>query len=544
MTLRTEARTDIESVTPETTAGALFVLEEKVQGFQPEEQGLPVDGSGGEGPSLGGLSPEGGAHLPGSGGFASEPCEPGQGGVLEEGFFVVCVVARMGFGAERTPDHGPHRGLFDRGGEGQGVGRKIKSALDSQAGLFGTCSSFHGPLCGALGVHLGQHTLQLVREGHGASPGQKGRARRASAGSQGETALPQGATGGQIHRKTPHRNGSSAPEDVESSSYFVDTETGGRYGWVEVARAVRAAPRKSHLIEQSSDLVTPGDEPMTTMMTPQIPTTNDELVKYWSLFVASELRRLGRTKFNAEDMLQSVFLSLFARGVVEKFWAGAQERSHPLVVAASDAARMLGITWEAFVMHQIVAEGTEEGLAPVDTEGKRGGAFGVTDHQALYLFTDVVALSATVTFPDQGTLWLPEPKKPTVAQWRAYLGVAVRNASANVTRSWSRHESKEHAPDRFKQFRDPETGAVRFEESLVDEVAQGAVEQSFDVSSLLKRAPGLGTRRTSEGKNFFDLLKDGYSIREATREVRLSRQEKRVLSRHVGELVLLYPALG
>lgn len=273
---------------------------------------------------------------------------------------------------------------------------------------------------------------------------------------------------------------------------------------------------------------------MTTTMTPQIPTTNEELVKYWSLFVASELRRLGRTKFNAEDMLQSVFLSLFARGVVEKFWAGARERSHPLVVAASDAARMLGITWEAFEAHQIAAEGSDEGLSPVDSEGKRGGAFGVTSRKALYLFTDVVALSATVAFPDQGTLWLPEPKEPTVAQWRAYLHVAIRNASANVTRSWSRHESREHAPDRFKQFRDAETGAVRFEEILVDEVAQASVEQCFDVSSMLKRAPGLGTRRTNEGKNFFDLLKDGYSIREATRELRLSRQEKRVLSRHVG----------
>jgi hypothetical protein len=268
-------------------------------------------------------------------------------------------------------------------------------------------------------------------------------------------------------------------------------------------------------------------------MTPQIPTTNEELVKYWSLFIASELRRYGRVKFNAEDMIQSVYTALFARGVVQKFWEGAAERSHPLTVCAYDAARMLGLTWEAFQTHQRVAEGGDDALLPVDTDGKKTTA-DVGCLKTQYLFSDVVALSASVTLPNQGVLWLPEPKQPTVAQWRAYLGKSVRNASANVTRSWSRHEAREHAPDRFKQFREVETGALRFEESLVDQTAEATIEQSFNVITLLKHVPALETRRTWEGKNFFDLLRDGYTIREATREVRLNRHEQRVLSLHVG----------
>jgi len=277
-----------------------------------------------------------------------------------------------------------------------------------------------------------------------------------------------------------------------------------------------------------------------TILTAQIPTNDVELVKFWGLFVARELRRLGRVKFNAEDMLQSVFLALVARKVVEKFWAGVGEWSHALTVTAPEAAMMLGITLGDFLAHQIAVLDTDMALLPVDVKGQRvkDGA-GYTSPHALYLFTDVVALGATTHFPNQGKLWLPEPKPPSVAQWLAYLTVAIRNASANVTRTWVRHDSKEHAPDCFKQFRDQETGEVRFEETLVDAVAEGAVEQSFNVTALFKRAPGLRTRVTDEGKNFFDLLKDGYSIREATKEIGLTRHEQRVLSIHVGELLLL-----
>ena len=59
--------------------------------------------------------------------------------------------------------------------------------------------------------------------------------------------------------------------------------------------------------------------------------------------------------------------------------------------------------------------------------------------------------------------------------------------------------------------------------------------RSLEVQDLLKSAPGLQTRRNAEDLNFFDLLREGYTIREASKMLKLSRQEMKVLMAHIGE---------
>lgn len=273
-------------------------------------------------------------------------------------------------------------------------------------------------------------------------------------------------------------------------------------------------------------------------MTETIPTSNEELVSVWGVFVADELRRLGRVRFNAEDMIQSVFLGLFKSQVVQKFWEGVKERSHPFTVSATDAARMLGLTWEDFLRHQKVAEGGEEWLQPRNQYGDQ--PVGVETLSTSYFrFAEVVALSATVVFPNQGELWLPEPKAPTVAQWRKYLAVSIRNASANVTRTWSRRASREHAPDRFRRFRDLETHEVRFEDNLVDDGPVRTVDSTLAASMMIKANPWLKQRTDTEGRNFFDLLKDGLTIKEALKILEPTLQQRRRLATHLKGVFLL-----
>lgn len=542
MTLRTEAGTQVEGTAPEETAGIGFLLGEQIDRLQPEDEGPPLDRTEGERASLGGVLAEGADHLPCLRGLSSQVGQAKQGRPLEELSLCVRIAGERRVGAHFLVKDHLHQSALNGSGERSGGLSQVEGSLDRKTGLFGACQPFNSPLCGTLGIHLGQHTLKLGGD-HVCSkreePAGHRRALRGDGSSKGARSPELESHARSLHQNPLHSNGSSM---LTKSSYFVDNENGVRYDWAEVTRAVRAAPRKEILIERTSGLVGAGDdEPMATM-TATIPQNNDELVKYWGLFVASELRRLGRVKFNAEDMLQSVFLSLIARGVVEKFWAGVAERSHPLTVNGTDAARMLGISWEGFQAHQEKSEGTDEGLAPVDAEGHRvDGNVAATGTR--YLFAEVIVLAGSVNFPDQGELWLPEPRKPTVGQWRTYLAVAIRNASANVTRTWARRCSREHAPDHFTQFRDSD-GVMRFEELLPDVSAEASMEQGLSVALLRKRAPGLETRRTAEGMNFFDLLREGYTIREATKAIGLTRYEQRVLAKHVEGLVLLYPGLG
>lgn len=271
------------------------------------------------------------------------------------------------------------------------------------------------------------------------------------------------------------------------------------------------------------------------MSDPKIPENNDELVQ-WTPFIANELRRYGRVKFHAEDMMQSVFLSLIQRQVVQKFWTGIKERGYPLTVVGTDAARMLGITWDAFCAYQTAAMGTEK-LPPVVKDDTMSSD--VADPRTRYYFTDVLALSAVAVFPDQGTLWLPEPKAPEVRQWCAYLSVAVRNASANVTRTWRRRASREFTPTPLGKG-GASNLAESFEDTLVDETGGWEAGQDtcfqFELSFMLRKAPGLAERRSEDGKTIFELIQDGYSLREAMREAGLTRFEQRVLQRNMEEL--------
>jgi len=329
-------------------------------------------------------------------------------------------------------------------------------------------------------------------------------------------------------------------------------------------------------------------------MTMTIPRDLNDLAKHWQGFVVQTLRRTGRVKFNAEDVLGYVMLKLCEVNVVAKFHAGSVEQNHPLAVDAEQAAKMLGLTPKAFMSFQtysrtplnvVTAQGKPyvggfqehpnmEFFFSLVRDGKhsmsdivRGGVLPdfdpafyknmdsaismwsqlvqrarklqFTGPESRYLFADVIALSATETFPNQGLLEMPAPKVATVAQWKQYLTTSVSNHSANYARTHHRRCSLEHAPDAFRQFRTDE-GGVEFEPRLVDVLAEAAVEQGFDARALLKDAPGLQTRRTTvviEGEskdlNFFDLLLAGYTIREATKAVGLSRHEIKVLQARI-----------
>jgi len=268
-----------------------------------------------------------------------------------------------------------------------------------------------------------------------------------------------------------------------------------------------------------------------TALTATIPADLNELARHWTKFILTELRRRGRVKFNAEDVLAHVMLKLCESNVVSKFHAGTREQSHPLTVSAVETAGMLGISLGDFLAFQVESE---DSLAPVSFSGKPvEDGMGYTSPKARYMFCDVIALSASVAFPNQGVQVLPAHKEPTVSQWKAYLSQAVGNHSANYTRSYQRHESREHAPDHFAQFRSEE--GMIFEDRLVDESAEATIEQAFNVAALLKRAPGLQTRKTTDDKCFFDLLRDGYTLREASKAVGLNKHELKVLTAHVGE---------
>ena len=276
------------------------------------------------------------------------------------------------------------------------------------------------------------------------------------------------------------------------------------------------------------------------MTTLTVPATLNDLGRHWQGFILQTLKRLGRVKFNAEDVFGYVMLKLCEADVVTKFHAGTGEQNHPLTVSVEEASKMLGITAGDFLAFQVESE---DSLTPVSYHGKPvADGLGYTSPKARYLFADVIALSATVTFPNQGVQEMPSPKLATVAQWKQYLTTAVSNHSANYARTHYRRCRLEHAPDAFYQFRTDE-GGVEFEARLVDPTAGSAsVEQALEVQDLLKEAPGLHTRRVTvmvEGKsteqNFFDLLGSGYTIREASKAVKLTRQELKVIQTHLGE---------
>lgn len=263
-----------------------------------------------------------------------------------------------------------------------------------------------------------------------------------------------------------------------------------------------------------------------------VPRNLDDLARHWQLFIVRELRRAGRVKFNAEDVLSYVLVKLIEKDVVKKFHEGAREQSHPLTVTATEAAKMLGISLGDFLAFQVESE---DSLVPVTEKGQpTEDGVGYTSPKALYLFTEVVALAASTTFPNQGVQEFPATREPSVAQWKSYLATSVRNHSANFMRSHVRHASREHAPECFSQFRNLD-GEPDFEGRLVDTTAEAAIEQAFDVAALLKRAPGLRDRRTDDDKSFFELLREGYTIREASKAVRLTRRELKVLAAHIGE---------
>lgn len=270
-------------------------------------------------------------------------------------------------------------------------------------------------------------------------------------------------------------------------------------------------------------------------LTLTVPRDNVEMANHWQGFIVRELRRSGRIKFNAEDVLQYVMLKLCEANIVAKFLAGAGEQSHPLTVTADEAAKMLGITLPAFLSFQVESS---DSLDPMDSRGQPvPNGEGYTSPKALYRFTDVVALSASVAFPEQGVQVFPPPKEPSVAQWKAYLTTAVRNHSSNYTRTHKRRASREYLADYFFEFRGREEGEapVEFESRLVDDSAEATIEQTFNVVALLKQAPGLQTRTSNGGQTFFEMLQSGYTIREASKAVGLTRRECKVLAAHVGE---------
>jgi len=263
-----------------------------------------------------------------------------------------------------------------------------------------------------------------------------------------------------------------------------------------------------------------------------VPRDLNDLAHHWQGFIVRELRRTGRVKYNAEDVLAHVLMKLVQSDIVNKFHAGKCEQSHPLTVDAGETAKMLGISLGDLLAFQVESD---DSLDPVDAKGQPiPGGLGYTSPSARYLFTDVIALSATTTFPDQGVQEFPAPREPSVAQWKAYLSTAVRNHSANYTRTHHRRAGSEYLADNFFEFRSEE-GGIEFESRLVDETAEASIEQAFNVAALLKRAPGLRDRKSAEDKTFFDLLQDGYTIREASKAVGLSRHERKVLAAHIGE---------
>ena len=261
----------------------------------------------------------------------------------------------------------------------------------------------------------------------------------------------------------------------------------------------------------------------------EIPKTDEELARQWQPYILKTLMRLGRVKFNAEDVFGYVNLRLIEAQVVAKFWAGVREQSHALTVSAEEAADMLGITLGQFVSFQIESE---DSLDPVTVHGKPvPNGMGFASPKARFLFTDVIALSSSVTFPEQGVQKMPPPHQPTLGQWRCYLDRAIRNASTNFARSWSRHCSKEHAPDYFGGlFRDPD-GALAFEDSLVD--ARALPEEALAGSDLFRQAPKLMSRVDKDGTSFSALLQE-FSFREAAKMAKLTAREIRIVRSFMG----------
>ena len=261
-----------------------------------------------------------------------------------------------------------------------------------------------------------------------------------------------------------------------------------------------------------------------------IPKNDNELARDWAKFIAQTLRNRNRISFNFEDVFQDILLKLVMSKVVEKFWAGVAERSHPLTVTAEEAANMLGISLGEFISFQIESK---DSLAPVNGKGQPiPDGLGYSSPGALYLFADVIVLGASVVFAGQGVQQLPPPKDPTVSQFRAYLLVAIHNHVSNVCRRHSRKFNKEHAPDHFACFRTSE-GTIEFEGSLIDDEAVSDIENGAEAGLMFRRTPGIMTKKSKDEKTVFDLIHEGYSIAEAAKACRLTRHELRVLTREL-----------
>ncbi len=289
------------------------------------------------------------------------------------------------------------------------------------------------------------------------------------------------------------------------------------------------------------------------MMTPSIPKNLDEMARDWSKHILCELQKHGRVKFHAEDVLSAVMLRLVESNITAKFWEGVAEQSHVLYVTVSQAAKMLGITVGAFLAHQIECVGSER-LEPAGMRVKGEDVpvepgTGYTSPNAIYLFDEVMTLAATKHFPDQIAAELPVARPPTVSQWKAYLTRAVLNNSANYCRHNARHFAREHQPDMWSCFRNTE-GELAFEELIEDPQATHgrsikerggpnvtsieALEARMDLAALINRAPGLKNKKTPEGADFFDLILNGSTFREAVRAVGLTKRERQVILQHLG----------
>ena len=527
MTLRSKGRPDVEGSLPYTAGAFQVFLEKKLDRIEPVEESHLVDGTVG---SFFSSSVEFLEGLVDGGSSTLKPAHPCEGDGLEEvvfegfrdglpGFFLAGKAQDVPHGCPTHPVTKPFRSV-----------QQVEGTLDGCLGFSGAPRAVHSPLGRPKGVHLSEQSGDGFF-GHGffGYGCEKRQACRASAGLSGDDGCEEPSP----HMYTGTRAFATELVDILETSLFLPTFLTPDVDSSKPTDGLifDASGRQPGgvLIEGAEGLAPKGDD----MVAMTVPRTLDELALHWRAFVIRELRRTGRQKFNAEDVLAHVMMKLVESDIVNKFHAGSGERSHPLTVTASEAAGMLGISLGDFLSFQVESD---DFLPAVDVKGRpREDGLGYTSPKALFLFADVIALSASMTFPNQGKQEIPGPKEATVAQWRTYLSRAVANHSANFTRSHYRHNRLEHAPDYFgNTFRDKETGMVDFEDRLVDTTTTEVIDQTINVVTLFQEAPGLLKKRSEDNKSFMELLADGYTIREASKAVGLSKQDQQVLTAHLG----------
>lgn len=263
-------------------------------------------------------------------------------------------------------------------------------------------------------------------------------------------------------------------------------------------------------------------------MTDLIPRTNDEFAREYSGYVAKLVSRLNNRPENFADLLQSIWLKLLESDIVGKFHERAHE-SRPEALTTEEVCLHLGITTDSWVdlqaRHQLGCSGLGWMPCPIAGDATSLDALWSTDEVERYephahQHHEMVGESERL---------IP---RATSAQFRTYVQRAVHNAYANWCRTNNRR-NKDRLIDAFpdQMYRRDEGEAFSLDD-LFDAVQDterpaARMEASIDVRSVMERlGPQAGT--------FFDLLSEGYTLREAAKRLKYDRFETQRLVLRLG----------